>query len=182
MPFPILGLHFSQALTVSRYSRCTYESVESWPFGEVTTDLVFATASAISESAYMGVWNNINETRRGYAIDADYAEWMPEALAQRGLFPKADCRRWKNGSISLNTADFDHLMVTSSLPAVLGNMPSEELIADYEKVAFLGQVPVDVIGRVTLEISSFLLAIMMDLVSLLIPLKSVLSKSSKSLA
>ena len=54
----------------------------------------------------------------------------------------------KNGAISLNTDDFDHLMVISSAPAVLGNSPEQDHIEDYEKVAFLGQVPVDVIGRV----------------------------------
>jgi hypothetical protein len=39
-------------------------------------------------------------------------------------------------------------MVISTAPAVLGAMPAEEKIQGYEKVAFMGQVPVDVIGPV----------------------------------
>ena len=90
------------------------------------------------------------ETEWGVAYatgDGDYAEWMPKLNTKEDYFAR-QIVGVKNGSISLNTADFDHLMVISTAPAVLGNMPSEDLMADYEKVAFLGQVPVDVIGRV----------------------------------
>ena len=117
---------------------------------EKAADLVFAASELVAAAAFMGVWNNINETEWGVAYatgDGDYAEWMPKLNTKEDYFPR-QIVGVKNGSISLNTADFDHLMVISTAPAVLGNMPSEELIADYEKVAFLGQVPVDVIGRV----------------------------------
>jgi hypothetical protein len=39
-------------------------------------------------------------------------------------------------------------MVISSQPIVLGNMPAEDKKSQYEKVAFLGQVPVRVSGKV----------------------------------
>jgi hypothetical protein len=52
------------------------------------------------------------------------------------------------GQISLNTSGADHLMVISTAPIVLGNVPPEEFVEAYEMVAFRGQVPVDVIGEV----------------------------------
>jgi hypothetical protein len=52
------------------------------------------------------------------------------------------------GKISLDTKDADHLMVISKSPMVLGNSPAEEEEHLYEKVAFMGQIPVKVIGEV----------------------------------
>jgi hypothetical protein len=54
----------------------------------------------------------------------------------------------RNGEISLNTEEADHLLVISEAPAVLGNVPSPERLDLFEKVAFMGQVPVKVIGDV----------------------------------
>jgi hypothetical protein len=113
-------------------------------------DFIFAAASFASSSSFLGVSTNIQDTEYGVAYatgDGDYAEWMPRENPRRN-FHARQIVGVKNGSISLNTTDFDHLMVISSAPAVLGNVPEEEFKEDYEKVAFLGQVPVDVIGRV----------------------------------
>jgi len=41
-------------------------------------------------------------------------------------------------------------MVISRKPIVLGNVPTKGKLSDYEKVAFMGQVPVRVIGKVNL--------------------------------
>jgi len=54
----------------------------------------------------------------------------------------------KNGQISLNTSAADKLFVISTKPIVLGNMPEEGKESMYEKVAFMGQVPVHVVGKV----------------------------------
>jgi cytoskeletal protein CcmA (bactofilin family) len=113
-------------------------------------DFIFAAASFASSSSFLGVSTNIQDTEYGVAYatgDGDYAEWMPRENPRRN-FHARQIVGVKNGSISLSTTDFDHLMVISSAPAVLGNVPEEEFKEDYEKVAFLGQVPVDVIGRV----------------------------------
>jgi hypothetical protein len=115
-----------------------------------TTDLVLATAEAISEAAFYGVWTDINNSERGVAYatgNGDYAEWIPR------MNPKEDIRAGQivavhRGAISLRTDRFDHLLVVSSAPAVLGKMPEEARTDDYEKVAFLGQVPVEIIGTV----------------------------------
>ncbi len=55
----------------------------------------------------------------------------------------------KNGYISKNTWDADRIMVISHNPAVLGGLPGGEEEDKYEMVAFLGQVPTMVIGKVS---------------------------------
>ena len=53
----------------------------------------------------------------------------------------------KNGAISLDTYDADKVLVISTQPVVLGNMPKGDAF-QYEKTAFMGQVPVRVLGAV----------------------------------
>ena len=50
------------------------------------------------------------------------------------------------GVASLQTHEADHILVVSTNPAVLGNMPESNEIENYVKAAFLGQVPVLVDG------------------------------------
>ena len=54
----------------------------------------------------------------------------------------------KNGKISLNTENADQIMAISVMPVVLGNMPDTTRQEDFEKVAFIGQTPVWVVGEV----------------------------------
>ena len=75
----------------------------------------------------------------------DYAEWLPKADPLAELHA-GQIVGMKNGHISLETTDADHLFVISTLPVVLGNAPEEEW--RYEKAAFLGQVPVHVRGAI----------------------------------
>ncbi len=77
----------------------------------------------------------------------DYAEWLPKANnAER--FKPGFIVGMKNGQISLNTAGTDKLFAISTKPIVLGNMPAEGKEDNYEKVAFMGQIPVHVVGKV----------------------------------
>ena len=78
---------------------------------------------------------------------ADYAEWLPKANASEKFMP-GYIVGLKNGRISLNTSGAEKLFVVSTKPIVLGNMPAEGKEADFEKVAFMGQVPVNVLGKV----------------------------------
>lgn len=78
----------------------------------------------------------------------DYAEWLERSKGVRDLLP-GEVVGVKGGKISLNTQDADHYMVVSTRPIVLGNMQAEGS-AQYEKIAFLGQVPVRVIGKVNI--------------------------------
>jgi hypothetical protein len=80
---------------------------------------------------------------------ADYAEWLPK-LESSEKFEASDIVGVKHGRITKNTDGADQLMVISTKPIVLGNMPEKGKEKNYEKVAFLGQVPVRVIGKVSL--------------------------------
>ncbi|MFM6956643.1 MAG: beta strand repeat-containing protein [Ignavibacteria bacterium] len=80
---------------------------------------------------------------------ADYAEWLPKTLPGE-KFVASDIVGIKDGKISKNTTNADHCMVISTKPIVLGNTPEEGREKEYEKVAFMGQVPVRVMGKVDL--------------------------------
>ncbi|MBK7477415.1 MAG: hypothetical protein IPI11_15970 [Haliscomenobacter sp.] len=85
---------------------------------------------------------------------ADYAEWLERLPVERDLEP-GEIVGVKAGRVSLNTREADHLMVVSSNPFFLGNAPQPDQEPLYEKVAFLGQVPVRVFGKV--EAGDFIL-------------------------
>lgn len=76
----------------------------------------------------------------------DYAEWLERDSKVRNLYP-GEIVGVKAGKLSLNTADADHVMVVSTQPAVLGNAPQEKFKANFEKIAFMGQVPVKIVGE-----------------------------------
>ncbi len=89
--------------------------------------------------------DNIGVTYQSGA--GDYAEWLPKSDPNEKFLP-GDIVGVKGGAISKSTEGAGHLMVVSYNPIVLGNMPPSGKEKDYEKVAFLGQVRVKVIGRV----------------------------------
>jgi len=85
---------------------------------------------------------------------ADYAEWLKRAHASEKM-SYGDIVSVKGGEISKNTDFGEQMMVVSVNPAVLGNMPPEGEKHLYEKVAFLGQVPVKVKG--TVQVGDYIL-------------------------
>lgn len=84
----------------------------------------------------------------------DYAEWLERAKGEPDLH-YGDIVAINGGKISLNTAQGSHFMVVSKRPIVIGNAPQPEQQALYEKVAFMGQVPVKVAGKV--EVGDYIL-------------------------
>ncbi len=78
---------------------------------------------------------------------ADYAEYL-EKLNTNTLFEPGEVVGVFGGKISKQTLDAQHIMVISTNPIVLGNLPEDPKNVNYEKVAFLGQVPVRVVGKV----------------------------------
>ncbi|MEX2189312.1 MAG: hypothetical protein WEB33_01310 [Bacteroidota bacterium] len=77
---------------------------------------------------------------------ADYAEWLPK------LHPEEEFKFGQvvgvfGGKISKSTRGADQILVVSIHPVVLGNQPPEGEEERYEKVAFMGQVPVAVLGK-----------------------------------
>lgn len=76
---------------------------------------------------------------------ADYAEYLP-ALDPSETLVAGDLVAVRSGRITRDTSSFDQLMVISTNPIVIGNKPQDE--TNHHKVAFIGQVPVKVIGSV----------------------------------
>jgi hypothetical protein len=85
----------------------------------------------------------------------DYAEWLERNPAERDL-QFGEIVGVKAGKVSLDTKDADHVLVVSRRPIVLGNAPQPDQEHKYEKIAFLGQVPVKVVGKV--DIGDYVLA------------------------
>lgn len=77
----------------------------------------------------------------------DYAEYLLRDTSERDLFP-GEIVGIRNGQVSLKTNGADHFRVVSTAPAVIGNMPQEKDEIYFEKIAFMGQVPVRVTGAV----------------------------------
>ncbi len=78
---------------------------------------------------------------------ADYAEYLERRNPAEKMTP-GDIVGVTGGKISKHTLNASQHMVISTNPAVLGNMPQPEDQARFEKVAFMGQVPVKVRGEV----------------------------------
>lgn len=77
---------------------------------------------------------------------ADYAEYLPLAEGADDMLA-AEIVGVSEGRISRVTAGADRAMVVSTSPIILGNAPQGD-VAGYETIAFVGQVPVRVIGPV----------------------------------
>lgn len=91
-----------------------------------------------------------NEFNLGVAYEsggADYAEWLRKASGKEVL-TYGDVVGVEAGIISKDFTNARKFMVISQSPTVIGAMPSDGTERDYEKVAFMGQVPVKVIGVV----------------------------------
>lgn len=78
---------------------------------------------------------------------ADYAEYLPKMYASEN-FLKGEVVGVHGGRISRVTEGADQILAISTNPLVLGNQPEEHDLDKYEKVGFLGQVPVYVEGNV----------------------------------
>ena len=92
------------------------------------------------------------EGRAGVTYESgsgDYAEWLKRADPNEQL-AFGDIIGVKGGKITRNTETADHFMVVSMSPIVLGNSPVQGQEKSYEKVAFMGQVPVKVAGNVAI--------------------------------
>ena len=79
---------------------------------------------------------------------ADYAEWIERENIYEIMYP-GDIVAVNGGLITKNISDkYNQLLVISTNPAILGNIPEIHKQHLYEKVAFMGQIPVKVRGSV----------------------------------
>ncbi|MEL0456980.1 hypothetical protein WJN01_12140 [Flavobacteriaceae bacterium SZ-1-7] len=122
-------------------------------------ELISATAQAVFQAFAIGRAED-NQTRYDsnkdfyqgvtYASGAgDYAEYLQRADKNETV-TYGDIVGVIGGKISKNTQNAERVMVVSFKPIVLGNMPPANREDDFEKVAFMGQVPVKVFGNVNI--------------------------------
>lgn len=107
-------------------------------------NLALQAARAIGTQAFL--WDQLGV---GYeSSSGDYAEWLERIDPNERMEP-GDIVGVFGGRITRSTEGAEQVLVVSRSPIVLGNMPPEGREDLYEKVAFLGQVPVKVVGCVT---------------------------------
>ncbi|OUR91102.1 hypothetical protein A9Q87_11550 [Flavobacteriales bacterium 34_180_T64] len=80
--------------------------------------------------------------------NGDYAEWL-ERLNPNEFISKGDIVGVIGGKITKNLENAEQIMAVSEKPIMLGNIPekSKEFLGN--NVAFMGQIPVKVIGKVS---------------------------------
>ncbi|MCD4833487.1 MAG: hypothetical protein K8R31_06805 [Bacteroidales bacterium] len=128
---------------------CVTAPIPSLIVGAIA-EVVMETANLVLCIAEPVIYNISKHTNIGITYQSgagDYAEWLPR-LNPDEKFNPGDIVGVKAGHITKSTENADNLMVISHVPIVLGNMPDSGKEAYYEKVAFMGQVPVKVFGKV----------------------------------
>lgn len=118
---------------------------------EAQIDFAFAVANSTSDAIGFGLWRAdvLANAAPGvtYASGAgDYAEWI-EKQDKRLDFLPGEVVGVTGGLISYDTYNSDHNMVVSTKPMLLGNEIQGDM-TDYEKIAFMGQVPIRIQGQV----------------------------------
>jgi hypothetical protein len=125
------------------------------PIVAATANLIVSTAKLAEAVAGLVTYKDTRSANLGvtYASKgADYAEWLPKLNKQDHLVA-GEVVGMKDGFISRSTRNADKIMVISTNPIVLGNMGNAQ---GSEKVAFMGQVPVRVFGKV--ELGDYIIA------------------------
>lgn len=108
-------------------------------------DLATSTANLVSYVAFKNAQLGVTYS----SGSGDYAEYLMKANSYE-KFSFGDIVGVNGGLISKETRNSSKFMVVSMSPIVLGNTPKNQNYALYEKVAFMGQVPVKVTGRVNI--------------------------------
>lgn len=112
--------------------------------------IIFGIAQVVVRFAQVVAYNVFRHTNAGIVYKskgADYAEFIPKKNPSERFLP-GDIVGIKGGFVTRSTRDAEKVMVVSRRPIVLGNMPKEGEESNYERIAFIGQVEVRVIGPV----------------------------------
>jgi hypothetical protein len=80
--------------------------------------------------------------------NGDYAEWM-ERTNLNELITPGDIVGVKGGKITKDLEGAEQIMAVSTQPIVSANMPNNEKVGSGNTIAFVGQIPVKIIGPVT---------------------------------
>jgi hypothetical protein len=116
----------------------------------LTANAVVIGVEAAALAVEWSTWESRIRANIGVTYESgsgDYAEWLERAKDEKDLH-FGDIVAVNGGKVSLNTSNGSHFMVVSRRPIVLGNAPQPDQQPFFEKVAFMGQVPVKVAGKV----------------------------------
>ena len=102
---------------------------------------------SIADEVNFTAWSIANIGVSYQSGSGDYAEWLPK-LNPSEIFAEGDLVGIKNGFVTKNTWGVEKIMIVSSNPIVLGNMPQNDDEINFVKVAFMGQVPAKVLGDI----------------------------------
>lgn len=112
--------------------------------------LAIEAANVILATANLAAYNIFAHENLGVTYQsgsADYAEWLQKFDPNENI-DAGEIVGVTSGKISKFTGNSRQYMVISTKPAILGNMPQQGQEYLYEKVAFMGQIPVKVSGTV----------------------------------
>lgn len=113
-------------------------------------DAVWSYLDMVVDGIQLGGYIAYNEINIGVAFEsggADYAEFL-EKENDEELMTLGDVVGVKGGRVSKTFTDAEKYMVVSENPMISGAMPDEDKEYLYERIAFMGQVPVKVMGKV----------------------------------
>jgi len=140
--------HLLRTVTVGAYLAEAIACYANFP-PDVAESIVNAIAAVLTGVEYTRWWIESNNNV-GIAFSSgagDYAEYLERLIVEEEI-EAGDIVGVFGGKITKSTTDAQQLMVTSLAPIVLGNMPPESEEHLYEKIAFMGQLLVKIIGPV----------------------------------
>lgn len=112
-------------------------------------DAIWSFIDIVVAGIQLGGYITYNEINIGVAYEsggADYAEWLKK-LNTNEVLSFGDVVGVKGGLISKSFTNANTFMVISQNPMISAAMPEEGKEYQYDKVAFIGQVPVKVLGK-----------------------------------
>ncbi len=145
-----------RAMSVTEWGNDYFDGVFLIRFisNTVSLDPLDIVLSCVSEFTMMA--DNYNKLGVEYASGhGDYAEWL-ERLDPSEVISRGDIVAVKGGKITKNLQGAEQIMAVSEYPIVLGNLPDAGMAHLGNNVAFMGQIPVKVMGPV--ESGDYILA------------------------
>lgn len=113
-------------------------------------DCVTSIFDVFVQGTQLALYLGYHELNKGVSFEsggADYAEWLLKFDPNETLH-FGDVVGVRAGIVSKRFVTADHYMVVSKNPIVSGAMPTEKEKNRFKQIAFLGQVPVKVLGEV----------------------------------
>ena len=137
-------------------------SVTDWAKNYLNPSFLFKLRGALLSSkvdkfhAQYHFKNEISTALASYATigveytsgNGDYAEWL-ERMDKDEFISAGDIVAVKGGKITKDLKGAEQIMVVSSNPIILGNTPAEGKNFQGNNIAFMGQVPVKIMGPVS---------------------------------